>query len=166
VAVEEFTEAGALIPSDPICWTGGEEEAQDEVLRREGWRLAWSMEERDGPPERPVSANVYVEAETGDVLVDLMVLGVSSWILCRSRFAFLLWVRDWLGKLAELEQPATARDLREGFEGFLEETTDVLEKLSDWLNASPPGKPGRRSRPPDTEHVWARDPRSSATRST
>ena len=106
VAVDEFTEAGILVPSDRISWT--ESEDAEEGLRSAGWTLHWSTEARDKQPEKPVSANIYVEEETGSVLIDLMVLGVNSWIICRRRFAYWLFVRDWLGEVGEPEPGGAA----------------------------------------------------------
>jgi hypothetical protein len=133
VAVNEFTEAGILVPSDRISWTGSED--PEEGLRGEGWTLHWTMEGRNGPPEKPVSANIYVEEETGSVLIDLMVLGVSSWIVCRSRLAYWLFVRDWLSRWVDLKQEEEHCGLEEAVEGFLEETADTLGELGDWLSA-------------------------------
>jgi hypothetical protein len=53
-AVEEYTASGELIPSE---WTASRDE---EGLERAGWRLVWEMDGRDSPPERPMSASVYV----------------------------------------------------------------------------------------------------------
>jgi hypothetical protein len=73
------------------------------------------MEERAAPAGAPVSANIYVHIEAGHVLVDLMVLGVRSWLLCRSRLAFLRLTRDWLSELTDLEG-------HERVDSFLEDT--------------------------------------------
>jgi hypothetical protein len=94
ITVEEFTEAGRLVPNGKIRWT-------DEGPA--GWPLHWSMEDRDAPPQQSVSANIYVEEQTGRVVIDLVALGVRSGILCKSRFAYLLFVRDWLDKLVDLK---------------------------------------------------------------
>jgi hypothetical protein len=122
VTVDEFTVAGELIRADRIRWTGSEEEG----LERAGWRLAWSMEDRDGPPQEPVTANVYEQEDTKHVLIDLMALGVRSWVLCRSRLAFWLFVRDWLGALADLKPAQAEGDLREEVDGLREEVEYAL----------------------------------------
>ena len=165
VAVNEFTEAGILIPSDRMSWT---DEDPAEGLKRAGWMPTWSMEERDGPPQKPVSANVFVEEETGHVLIDLMLLGVSSWILCRSRFAYLLFMRDFLGELVDLNQADAGGDFREAIEGFLEETAEVLGEVGDWVSAQlkpPVGRRGQRPAGPQPERVYGPVPRSAASHS-
>ena len=114
IAVEEFTEESTLVPSDRITWTDSED--PEEGLESQGWTCCWRMEERAAPAGAPVSANIYVHIETGHVLVDLMVLGVRSWLLCRSRLAFLRLTRDWLSELTDLER-------HERVDSFLEDTT-------------------------------------------
>jgi len=111
-----------------------------------------------------VSANVFVEKETGRVLIDLMMLGVSSWILCRSRFAYLLFMRDFLSELVDLKRE-DAGDLREAGEGFLEETRDVLGEAGYWFSAQrrkpSAGKRGRRPVRPQSGYVEAPSSRSA-----
>jgi hypothetical protein len=128
-AVEEFTATGELIPSDRIC--------SEEALMRKGWLLAWQMEDRDAPPEKTVSVNVYVD-EIGRVLVDLVVLGIRKWILCRSTFAYLRFVRDWLGDLVDLKR---GDDVREAIQGVME---DAVEEMGTWFAA--PSAAKRRPR--------------------
>jgi hypothetical protein len=128
--VEEFTAAGELIPSGRIDYAGAND--AEEALERQGWTLAWQMEARDVPAEKPVSANVYVEAETGHILIDLMTLGVRNWILCNSTLAYLSFVRDWLSRLAD---PKRDNEFREAVTSF---AGDVLDEVSGWFDARPP----------------------------
>jgi hypothetical protein len=141
ITVEEFTEAGNLTPYDPISWTGSAD--AEEGLAGLGWVLTWRMEERAEPPEKAVSMNIYANVETGCTLVDLMLLGVNNWILCRSKFAFMKLVRDWLDPLINLG----CNDER--LDAFLSETTDALDAIADGLGRLAPAldgatKPGLR----------------------
>ena len=138
-AVEEFTATGELIPSDRIC--------SEEALRRKGWMPAWQMEDRDAPPETAVSANVYVD-EIGRVLVDLVVLGIRKWILCRSTFAYLRFVRDWLGKLVDLKR---GHDVGEAIHGVMEDAVDEMRG-----RFAP--EPAAKRRQPQREPVHAEAP--------
>lgn len=146
LAIDEFTAAGELAPADPIRWTGSEELGFDEGLERAGWRLAWSMEEPDEPPEKPVSAYVYEQLEATDVLIHLVALGVGTWVLCRSRMAYLRFLRDWLGELTDLKQSSTESDLEEAVEELQEDAEDLLEEAagSFTVRVLPPA--GRRGR--------------------
>jgi len=92
LTVEEFTEAGALIPSDRLAWPDDPDEALP---------TGWTFQGSRGGEEQPVSANIYLEGATGHVLVDMLALGVPAAILCRTRQAYLAFVRDWLGPLTE-----------------------------------------------------------------
>jgi hypothetical protein len=123
VAVEEFGETGEVTPSDRI---------NPEGLENQGWTLTWSMEERDATPAKPVSASIYSNDTSGDILVDLMLLGVRRWVLCRSSFAFLRLTRDWLHPLIDL-----GRD-DERLDGFLDDATDALRAIGDGLNRLAP----------------------------
>ena len=146
IAVEEFTEESTLVPSDRITWTDSED--PEEGLESQGWTCCWRMEERAAPAGAPVSANIYVHIETGQVLVDLMVLGVRSWLLCCSRLAFLRLTRDWLSELTDLEG-------HERVDSFLEDTygrglAAVGESLSTLGSApkaaKPPAKRGAKAK--------------------
>jgi hypothetical protein len=59
-------------------------------------------------------------------------LGVRSWIVCRSRLAFLRLTRDWLGELMNL-----GRD-DEHVDGFLEDSRDALRTIGDGLGRLAP----------------------------
>src|SRR5215831_9439273 len=78
--VDEFTDTGVLIP-------------YKEFLNCDGFELAESLEDamKDG-----VAVEIF-RCETGDyTVIHLTVLGVPAWIVCRTRSAYLRFVRDWI----------------------------------------------------------------------
>jgi hypothetical protein len=137
LATIEFTMSGALVAADPIRWPVDVEPEQ--MFELNGWRFAGALGDRE-PPGDSVSANFFMQEETGEVLVDLLALGVSAWVLCRSQTAYLTFLLDWLRPLAELNRPGAASERLDQAIGRPGDT--LADQLEDLL-----GEPERPREP-------------------
>jgi len=95
--VDEFTDSGVLIP-------------YKEFLNYDGFELARSLGDET---EDQVAAEIFRRDSSDYTLIHLAVLGVPAWIVCRTRSAYLRFVRDWLRPLVELNRADAFRDAQE-----------------------------------------------------
>jgi len=63
--------------------------------------------------EDRVEAAIFRREASDSTLIHLVVLGVPAWIVCRTRSAYLRFVRDWLRPLVELNRADAFRDAQE-----------------------------------------------------
>src|SRR5262249_22935312 len=98
----EFNIDGTFTPADSLRWPV--DAADSEMFVLTGWRFADRLGEREELRADPVSIVVYREDEAGEVLVDLVALGIRAWLVCRSLPAYLLLLHDYLRPLGMLNQ--------------------------------------------------------------
>src|SRR5262249_31458882 len=126
--VDEFTDTGILIP-------------YQEFLNCDGylptWALGDTMEDR-------VAAEIFQRNNSDTTLVHVIALGVETWVICRTRRAYLRFGRDWIGRLVELNREDAIPDFTEAMDDFL---TEAVQGWSEaWLRALPqPPASGKRS---------------------
>ena len=134
----EFSDDGNWRTRDPIPWPTSQDEVSEftdtgvlipykEFLNCNGFELVESlgdaMEDRFAAEIFRRSASDYI------TLTHLAVLGMPAWIVCRTRSAYLRFVRDWIGRLVELNREDTIPDLTEAMDDFLTEAAHVLNEL-------------------------------------
>jgi hypothetical protein len=153
LATFEYTTNSGLIPADPIRWPVDAQPEQMFALT--GWRFGGALGDRE-PPGDPVTAHVFAQEETGEVLVELLALGVPAWILCRSRIAYLMFVLVGLRPLVELNRPDAARELLDHAVCRLGDT--LADRLENMCEPSVPSGPGQHiQKPPAPARAAARE---------
>src|SRR5215472_11119257 len=112
--VSEFTDTGVLIP-------------YQEFLNSDGFELAASLGDA---MEDHVAAEVFRRNASDTTLIRVTVLAVPAWIVCRTRSAYLRFVRDWIGRLIELNRADTSYQLIEVMSDFFSEVASILEEVA------------------------------------
>jgi hypothetical protein len=138
--VDEFTIDGSYLPADPIRWPA--DCHPNEIFGLTGWRFVDTLGTRAEPTPSAISAHVFAEDATGQVLIDLLALGVRAGILCRSRIAFVVFLHQWLRKLTRINESDRIRNLERTI-AQLDSTLHTL--VRDWLRAPGTGDAIERS---------------------
>ena len=114
--------------------------------------------------EDRVAAEVFRREASDSTLIHLVVLGVPAWIVCRTRSAYLRFVRDWIGRLIELNREDTLPDFTEAMDDFLTEVAYVLSEacIRALPQPSAPGKRTQRVSRPRPERALTRASRRSS----
>ena len=99
--LDEFTDTGVLIP-------------YKEFLNYDGFELVESL--GDSMEDR-VATEIF-RRDGSDSLIHLVVLGVPAWILCRTRSAYLRFVRDWIGPAHRIESRRYGSRFQRRYGGF------------------------------------------------
>ena len=121
----EFTDDDNRSALDPIPWPTSQDEVNEftdpgvltpyqEFLNYDGFELARSLGDA---MEDHVAAEVFRRNASDTTLIRVTVLAVPAWIVCRTRSAYLRFVRDWIGRLVKLNREDAFRDAQEPAEG-------------------------------------------------
>ena len=132
----EFKDDDNGSPRDPIPWPTSQDEVNEftdtgvlipfkEFLNYDGFELVESL--GDSMEDR-MATEIFRREGSDHTLIHLAVLGVPAWIVCRTRSAYLRFVRDWIGRLVELNREDTIPDFTAALDDFLTEAAHVLSE--------------------------------------
>jgi hypothetical protein len=93
-----YTEDGVWNPGEVVEWPAGQ--AYEEFLADRGLTVAGPWEQ--GIRGAVTEADVFRRVSTGEIVIDLRVMGVGAWIECATAAAFYKFAREWLMPLAGL----------------------------------------------------------------
>src|SRR5262249_2971041 len=123
-----------------------------EFLNSDGFELAASLGDA---MEDHVAAEVFRRNASDTTLIRVTVLAVPAWIVCRTRSAYLRFVRDWIGRLIELNRADPSYQLLEVMSHFFSEVASILEEVALTARRAPAKnrKPGHRGSPSRPERA-------------